>query len=245
MKVFRRWPIVLSLISIVGGFVYLALNPQWIKVETVNVDLMNGSDQDLLFQRIKTSLEPQFKNYEGRFFWQVPLSQIYELVAKDKRVKRVSIHREFPSRMRVEVEPRTPVLAYLAQDGRVYPVATDATLLPPLPFKDSSDLPFLRGEDFKDEQELRARAIELFEAMPDEGLISKSQISEIGYSKKEGFKVFVSSSKAEVKFGDTDFGPKISRVQKVLSYLEMQSIKGRVIDARYAKKVVVRVRNTP
>lgn len=242
---FLRWPFLAAVLLLGGGSLLLTFNPQWIKVETVDVDLVKDSDQELLFQRIKTSLEPQFRNYEGRFFWQVPLSQIYELVAKDKRVKRVSIHREFPSRMRVEVEPRTPILAYLAQDGRVYPVATDATLLPALPFKDSSDLPFLRGEEFKDEQELRARAIELFESMPNQGLMSKGQISEIGYSRKEGFKVFVSGSNAEVKMGDTDFSPKISRVQKVLSYLEMQSIKGRVIDARYAKKVVVRVRNTP
>jgi cell division septal protein FtsQ len=240
-----RWPFISSIILLACGSAFLALNPQWIKVEAIELELVKSSDQDLLFQRIKTSLEPQFKSFEGRFFWQVPLSRLYDLVAKDKRVKRASIRREFPSRLRVEVEPRTPVLAYLARDGRVYPVATDATLLPALPFKDSSDLPLLRGEEFRDEQELRARAIELFEVVPDDGLISKAQVSEIGYSRKEGFKIFVSGSKAEVKMGDTDFGPKISRVQRVLSYLEMQSIKGRVIDARYAKKVVVRVRNTP
>lgn len=240
-----RWSIAIVCLLLLAGAAMVFNNPQWIKVETIEIDLMAGSNQDLIFQRIKNSLTPQFKSFEGKYFWQVPLKRIHEATAKDKRVKRVNIHREFPSRLRVEVEPRTPVLAYLGADGRIYPVATDATLLPPLPFKDAPDLPLLRGEDFKDEQELRERAIELFEAMPEEGMMRKSQISEIGFTKKEGFKVFISGPNAEVKIGDTDFGPKISRVQRVLSYLEMQSIDGRVIDARYSKKVVVRVRNTP
>lgn len=244
MKRFR-WSLITVFILLITGVSILAMNPQWIKIETVQIELITGSDQELIFQRIKNALAPQFKNFEGQYFWQVPLKRIYDLAAKDKRVKRVSIHREFPSRLRVEVEPRTPVLAYLGVDGRVYPVATDATLLPALPFKDAPDLPLLRGEDFKDEPELRERAIELFEAMPEDGMMRKSQISEIGFTKKEGFKVFISGPNAEIKMGDTDFGPKISRVQRVLSYLEMQSIKGRVIDARYSKKVVVRVRNTP
>ncbi len=240
-----RWSIVTTSLIGAAAVVVLILNPRWVTVESVEIELAAGSDQHLLFERIKHSLVPQFKPLEGKFFWQVPLGQVYEMAAKDKRVKRLNVHREFPSRLRVELEPRTPALAYLARDGRIYPVATDATLLPALSLKDSPDLPFLRGEELKDEPSLRARAIDLFEAMPDHGLLSKAQISEIVFNKKEGFKIFVSSSKLEVKMGDTDFGPKISRVQKVLSYLDAQSIKGRVIDARFSKKVVVRVRNTP
>lgn len=240
-----RLPALLIFSTLLVALALLAAHSDWMRIQHVDIDLIRGSDQEVIFQRISNTLSPQFKSFEGRYFWQVTLSQIYEIVAKDKRVKSVNIYREFPDRLRVEVEPRTPVLAYLALDGRIYPVATDATLLPPLPLKDGSDLPFLRGEDFKDEQALRARAIELFENLPEQGFLSKAQTSEIAFTKQDGFKIFVSGSKAEVKMGDTDFGPKISRVQKVLSYLDAQSIKGRVIDARFSKKVVVRVRNTP
>ena len=45
--------------------------------------------------------------------------------------------------------------------------------------------------------------------------------------------------------GEGDFDLKVSRVEKVMSYLHNRNIKGRVIDARFSKKVVVRVRNTP
>lgn len=232
----------LVLASIAGVLVF---NSHWIRIETVQIDLDEASQEDLLFQRIKQTLQVQFESYAGKFFWQVPLEGVYELTLKDKRVKKVSIYREFPSRLRVQIEPRTPILGYLSSDNRIYPVATDATLLPPLSAKEAPDLPLLRGEDLKDEKSLRELAIELYEKIPDDGLLKKQSISEIIYTKKDGFKIFLSGTQAEVKVGDTDFGPKVSRVQKVLSYLDSQNIKGRVIDARFSKKVVVRVRNTP
>jgi len=105
-----------------AGAVWLALNPRWIKIEFVQLDLAaRARDQQLLFERIQTSLTPQFQNLAGKFFWEVPLSKVFELVNKDKRVRKVSVYREFPSKLRVEIEPQTPVLAYLGEDNRVYP----------------------------------------------------------------------------------------------------------------------------
>lgn len=240
-----RWYIAIFCVLGLGALTALAINSHWMKIEFVQITLNENSKEDLLFQRIRTSLQPQTKSMEGRFFWEVPLNTIYELVSKDKRVKSVSVYREFPSAMRIEIEPHTPMLGFLSNDGRVYPVATDATLLPPLPIGEAQDLPFLRGEELKDEPKLREQALELINAIPHEGAFRKSNISEIVHSRKDGFKVFVSGTSAEVQFGDTDFGPKISRVNKVMSYLESRNIKGRVIDARFAKKVVVRVRKAP
>ncbi|MBX3021745.1 MAG: cell division protein FtsQ/DivIB [Bdellovibrionales bacterium] len=240
-----RWPALIFTAIFVAAGTLIILNPTWIKVEDVRLELNPESHEDLLFQRIKSTLDPQFAKFKDKYFWEVPLTSVFEMTTKDKRVKKVSIYREFPSRLRVEIEPYTPVLAYLAGDGRIYPVATDATLLPALPPADAPDLPFLRGEDLKDEPGLRETALELYESIPEDGALNKKQISEISYSKKDGFKLFVSSATSEVRMGDTDFGPKISRVTKVLSYLDSQNIKGRVIDARFSKKVVVRVRNSP
>ncbi len=232
-------------VFLVTGAIVAVENPSWLKVEHFQIELVEGSNEDLLFQRIKNSLQAQFKVYEGRYVWQVPLKSLYELVARDKRVKSVSIYREFPSVFRMVIEPHTPVLAYLDRDGRIYPVAADAALLPALPAHEAPDLPILRGEPFRDEAVLREMAIELFKAIPDDGAIRKASVSEILYTAKDGFKVFISGADSEVKLGDSDFGPKLSRVTKVLSYLESQNIKGRVIDARFSKKVVVRLRNTP
>ncbi len=235
---------VLCLIMLAAGTL-IAFNSHWVKIETIQIDLAQNSKEDLLFQRIRTTLTQQTKNFAGRYFWEVPLKSVYQLVSKDKRVKNVAIYREFPSGLRIEIEPHTPMLGFLSTDGRVYPVATDATLLPPLPIGEAQDLPFLRGEELKDEPALREQALELIKAIPIEGSFRKSEVSEIVHTRKDGFKVFVSGPATEVQMGDTDFGPKVSRVSKVMSYLESRNIKGRVIDARFAKKVVVRVRKAP
>jgi cell division septal protein FtsQ len=240
----RRPIAIFCLCSLVLGGV-LAFNSQWVKIESVQIDLAKHSDEDLLFQRIRQNLASQFKGFEGRYFWQVPLKTVFDVTSKDKRVKAVSVFREFPSRLRIEIEPHTPMLAYLARDGRIYPVATDATLLPALPVADAPDLPILRGDELNDELSLREKALDLLRTFPDEGLMAKDRVSEIIHTKKDGFKVFINGADSEVQMGDTDFGPKVSRVQKVLGYLDSRNIKGRVIDARFSKKVVVRVRKAP
>lgn len=228
-----------------AGAGVLIAHPEWVKIQSIQIDLADSSDQHLLFQRIRSSLLPQLRHFEGKYFWQVSLATVMELAIKDRRVKSASLFREFPSRLRLEILPHTPVLGYLGSDGRVYPVARDATLLPPQSHHDAPDLPFLRGEDLKDEPGLREMALELFAAIPDSGPLQKASVSEIIYARKEGFKIFVTGAKAEIKMGDQDFGPRVSRVNKVLSYLESRNVRGRVIDARFSKKVVVRVRNTP
>jgi cell division septal protein FtsQ len=247
MKRIRRWRSIFVLASGVVAAVclWLAFNSHWIRIESVQIDLQSTSTEDLLFQRIKSNLTPQFQHFAGRFFWEVPLTQVYDLTLRDKRVRKVSVYREFPSKLRVEIEPHTPVLEYLSSDNRLYPVAADGTLLPALTIFEAPDLPILRGDELKDEQKLRVSALELFEQIPIDGTLRKKNVSEIFYNRKEGFKLYASGSAIEVKVGDADFGPKISRIEKVLSYLESQNIKGRVIDARFSKKVVVRVRNSP
>ena len=243
-RILRLFVLSAGLITLIAGVV-VALNARWTRVETIRIELAKLSSEDLLFQRIKGSLQPQLGAFEGLYFWQVRLRSVFESVAKDKRVRKVAVYREFPSVLRVEIEPHTPVLGFLSGDGRIYPVATDATLLPALPVKDAQDLPLLRGDDLRDEPRLREVALELFDKIPTDGEFRKRDVSEILYTKKDGFDIFLSDVESQVRMGDADFGPKISRVQKVLSYLESQNIKGRVIDARFNKKVVVRVRKAP
>ncbi len=233
------------IVVLAAGAVFLGVNPHWVRIESVEISLAKASGEDVLFQRIQASLRKQMHAYQGKYFWQVPLKSVLSTAYKDRRVKSAAVYREFPSKLRLEIEPHTPVLTFLSSDGRIYPVATDATLLPPLPITESPDLPFLRGEDLKDEPQLREKVIELFGLIPELGPLRKSSVSEIVYSKKDGLKIYISGTHAEIKVGDSDFGPKISRAQRVLAYLDSRNIKGRVIDARFSKKVVVRVRNTP
>lgn len=241
-----RWPLatLTGLILVLGGV--LIANPRLVKIDSIDIAKVQSSDQELLFQRTQKDLNIKLQGHVGKYFWQVPLEKIFQAVTKDKRVKSTSIYREFPSKIKIVIEPYTPVLGYLAGDGRIYPIANDGALLPAQSLKDAADLPIVRGLELKDNLPLRVQALDLYHSVPEStASLSRMHISEIVHSAKDGFKIFLSNEKSEVKFGDTDFGPKVSRVQKVLTYLDSRQIKGRVIDARFAKKVVVRVRNNP
>ena len=239
-----KWTVKIALAVTFGLVALTFLKSDWTKIQKIELVQSAGSSQ-ILFERIQNSLADDIKKAEGRRVWEVSLKELRNLVQKDRRVKNVAIHREFPSAVKVEIETYSPVLAFLDSDGKMYPVATDATLLPAVSSQEGFDVPILRGEGVRENIEVREAAIQLLSHAPESGGISRKSISEIVYDKNNGFKVFLAGANTEVRLGDTDFGLKVSRVAKVLSYLENQNIKSRVIDASFSKKVVVRARNAP
>jgi hypothetical protein len=49
----------------------------------------------------------------------------------------------------------------------------------------------------------------------------------------------------QVVLGEDSLNTKVERVAQVLNYLSAEQIKGRVIDASFSKKVLVRLRKGP
>lgn len=244
MKSYFKWALQIAgaIVLATGGFLFL--RSDWTRIHKIEI-VQAADSSPLLFERIRNSLQPELNKKQGARVWDVSLRDIRKFVRRDRRVKEVSILREFPGSVRVVVEPYSPVLGFLDTDGKIYPIANDATLLPAVSAQENLDVPILRGPVLREKQELREVAIALLESLPPEGSLSKRRISEVVYSKEDGFKVFLAGANTEVRFGDTDFSPKVSRVTRVLTYLENQNIKSRVIDARFSKKVVVRARNAP
>lgn len=221
------------------------LRSDLLDVRQINIVLDPHSKETFLFQKIKTDLAKKLAHFKGEPVWKVSLREILAEVSKDRRVRSVAVHRDFPNRISLIVGPHDPMLAILDKNGRLRPVAQDSSLLPPVSLKDAPSYPVLRGSRFKNDPSLREKAIALIQSIPKSGSFRRGLVSEISHSKEAGFRLFLTSPRVEIKMGDTDFGPKVDRVNRVLSYLENRNILGRVIDARFSKKVVVRVRNAP
>ena len=68
-------------------------------------------------------------------------------------------------------------------------------------------------------------------------------VSEIQYSKKDGLVLVLGLDDNTVIMGDREFKKRIDHVRRVVQYLRSENLRGRVIDARFSKKVVVRLRN--
>ena len=127
----------------------------------------------------------------------------------------------------------------------LHSVTSSGSILPVKLSKQDIDLPILRGANFHKDEVLRGKAVALLREVPDRGLFSKQNISEIRYEKKNGFILHLVNRNTLVKLGKDNFVQKSSFIERAMSYLESQRLEGRVIDARYSKKVVVKLRNEP
>lgn len=241
MKWLRRIFVLVSAAAAVFG-VGLIAKSQFVKLQTVEVTLDPSSTDAFLFEKIQSGLTASLMRFTGLPFWKVSMEDVMSEVRRDRRVRTAHIQREFPHRLKVVVVPQEPLVGYLDESGKIFPVARDATLMPAISLKDVPNFPLLSGKDFQSDEKLRERAIRLVESIPTEGHFQRSMVSEILHSNKDGFSLFLGTKIAEIKMGEGDFDLKASRVEKVLGYLHNRNLKGRIIDARFAKKVVVRVR---
>ena len=243
MRKFRFFVILSVLIGLVVGF-WFFINGRAMRLNTVEVVLDPDSHESFMFEKIQSGLQASLLQFTGLPFWKISLEEVMSEVRKDQRVRLARVQREFPHILRVIVVPQEPMLGFMDEQGRIFPVARDATLMPALPLKDVPNFPLLRGKEFLTNIQLREQAVDLVASIPTEGRLQRNQISEILHNSKDGFSLFLANHSAEIKMGDDEFDLKASRVEKVLSYLHNRNLSGRIIDARFGKKVVVRVRGS-
>lgn len=231
----------LVVIGALSAGLWATLDRSLLKVSEVSV-LAEGAEQ-VLFERIKKSLEPRLASFAGHYLWDVDLKKILTLAEEDLRVESVSVYRKLPNRIEVAVRPHRPVLSIYLSDGHIVPVAKDGSLLPKT--GDYPNLPLLRGKRFETDGSLRMQAVELMDQLPVDGAITQAQVSEIHYDAKEGFHVILIGSGLMVRLGEEDFRQRALLAARVLHYLEVNSLNARSVDARFSRKVVVKLWRTP
>lgn len=218
-----------------------------------NVDIvLENEDPSFIFPTIKTTLERRLVALtRDQYIWQVDIEHLLTLIEQDRRVKDVKVARVLPNSIRVSITPHVAIANILGvRSDILYPVARDGSVLPPVEASDAPDSPIVRGEQFLKDAKLRAQVLELLEAMPESGPFSRDEISELYLDKNNNFLLTLKKTGTQVNIGNESFGQeffkvRVGRVNRVLNYLEDQKMVGRVIDARYSKKVVVKLRNEP
>jgi cell division septal protein FtsQ len=243
MKAFVKIIAALGGVVALGGVTAYVLSDSLLRVEKIVVAEAEGSVQPLLFQNIEKDLSKNLQKFSSRPVWEVSLEEIMQLIETDRRVEKASVRRSFPNFVTVEITPRQPLLLLLGVGGELFPLATDASLLPALSVSASPDLPLLRGLEFFEDAEARKTIVSVMEFVPSSGLFSRASISEVRMNKEKEITFFLNQAGTQVLIGNHLDQGQAARIEQVLKYLVGHSIKGRVIDARFSKKVVVRVRN--
>lgn len=245
MKASVKAALLLLIIFAIGFTVSFILEKNIYKLQTVELTYTGGEPEKLAFETMKSDIKSVLDNFIGKEVWKVDLTEIMGLIETDKRIASVQVLRQFPNSIKVEVTPHKPVLNLVGKSGRMIPVARDGSVLPALAARLAPDLPVLRGLNFHRDQKLRESAIDALYMLSDQGVLTADEISEVRYRKKSGFELFLNTNGTMVKLGHRNFEKKLEQVEKVLKYLKSEQLEGRVIDARFSKKVVVRLRNAP
>lgn len=200
---------------------------------------------EIYWQKQLVGLKNQLAFIQNEFIWNAPLNKISDIVSEYNWIQNFKIIRHWPHRIEVKVQVREPQILFVNNDGLIQPVDSEGIILPLINFAEAPALPFLRGQIFLKQNVLRKKAVEFLNLLPQDGHFTKDKISDVSYQENDGFVLTLIWKSLKIKLGYEPSTLVGLRVNQVLEYLQNRNIDGRVIDANFSKKVLVKLQNHP
>jgi cell division protein FtsQ len=180
----------------------------------------------------------------GMTIWNIDPTAVEKKFAKHPWVRRVVVRREFPRRVLIEVEERSPK-AVLAM-GRLYYVDDEGVVFTEVGEGDKLGLPMITG--LRPEQlsardpALRRRlkeALRLGELMA----IDEHKLSEIHFSAPERIVLYTTAYPTALHMGWGDWDDKVGRVKRIFSLWKGHEERLASMDVSFGGQAVVRIKN--
>jgi cell division septal protein FtsQ len=191
---------------------------------------------------LQARLGSAVKKFQHKRIWDIDLLQVRSSIAKDEWVKDVWVSRSFPNGIHVHVQPKIAIAAILSGENSLLPMTEEANMLHALPFAAMPDVPVLRGDIFVKDLNRRKKTADFISDLPNQGPLARANISEIAWNSTNGYVITLIQPKVEILLGEDKLGTKVQRVAQVLNYMTGHQLRGHVIDASFAKKVLVKLR---
>ena len=208
--------------------------------------LIEQSDNQVFKMKDKISdLKAKLETHKGQALYKIDLKKMKKFLNDENWISSYQISRRWPSEIEVLIQPEKIYFSILTSTGEFKPVIQTGEMLEAVKINASADVPIIRQSEFLKSEELRKRVIQLLKDIPLSGVFSRSEISEIQHSEKEGFTLFMSRDQLRVKLGEKQVRNKSLQVTQVMHYLVNKKIQARVIDANLSQKVLVRLRKAP
>ena len=228
-----------------------------------NGRLDNGRMEIEIARDIEASIGQNFMNVMGKRPWEIDLDKLGRSIRALPWITEARIQRVFPDRLVVSIVPKRPLAVIVSmkgnRQGALRPISDGGEIMPEWNSSVVPDVPFLRGEEFVTDKALRERAVALIRALPNDGILARSNLAEItwvsgeggekprvrGRNTTPGFSLLLLSPRTEIRLGESEIETKLARVAHVLNYLSTQGKRAPVIDSTSVKKVVVRAHHRP
>lgn len=226
-----------------GGVAGLYWDNYFFIVKKTKVNFLRSSVNASIQEDAGQKAEVSLNSLKGKNIWKLELEKVQADILKDTRIESVSIKRELPDMLVVEMKFRPVVFVYIDVKQRLRPVAEDGTLLNSVAINQAPDVPILRNHQLAQDPKQLRQLVSLYRQLPSEGLLSPHHIAQVDWTESEGLKVELNHSEdGFIVIGSEHIPTKSKRIESVLKYLESQKTRWRVIDASFSKKVLVRLR---
>lgn len=224
-----------------GIFIVWGLHSPHFGISKIQINSLS-TEVPSYFNFFKNEVEADLAPFHKQLLWQINIRDIMAKIRKKPWVQVARVRRVFPNKVEVDLGLQEVGLVFINDRGDKYPISSEGNILPRIKEELLPDVPLLRGRKFLDDGNLREDALLLSSLLPAVGPLSRPMLSEIYFSPKVGFELLLNETRYRVILGQDNYELKIKRVTKVIDYLYAKNIQGRVIDARYDKKILVRLR---
>jgi cell division protein FtsQ len=180
----------------------------------------------------------------GMNIWAIDLAAIEKVFAKHPWVRRVLVRREFPRRVVIEIEERSPK-AIVAM-GQLYYVDSDGLVFTTVGNGDKVDLPLITG--LRQEQlsvrdpALRHRLKEALR-LGDLMALDAHKLSEIHFAAPQRVVLYTSAYPMALHMGWGNWEDKLRRVRRVLSLWKGHEQRLASLDVSFRGQAVARIRD--
>jgi len=211
---------VIVVLIILGVSTYITLHLGIFTVEQINISGNTKIKEKEILKR--SGLR---KGESSIFFFE---DSVEENILKNPWVKNVSVKKEFPKKVYIEINEEVVYCLVNDEDGKLYYLSRAGKRLGPANFHEGLDFPVLIGEGINN-PDLVKEAIQLLELSSGSKVLNWSRISEVHLDSIYGINLFTIDKK-RIEFDTKNIANKWRKVEKIISHAEMLGIEEKYIN---------------
>jgi len=213
IKYIKIFSIVLVLI-VLGASTYITLHLGIFTVQEINISGNTTIKEKELLKR--SGLR---RGESSIFFFE---DSIEENILKNPWIKSVSVKKEFPKKVYIEIQEEEAYCLFFSEEGELYYLSKAVKRLGPANFDKGLDFPVLIGEGINN-PDLAKEALQILELSSKSKVLNWSKISEVHLDSIYGINLFTIDKK-RIEFDSKNIVEKWHKVEKIISHAEMLGI---------------------
>ena len=214
LKYIKIFSVILVLIVLVAS-AYITLHLGIFTVEQINI---SGNTRIKEKEILKRSGLRQGES--SIFFFE---NSVEESLLKNPWVKAISVRKEFPKKVYIEIVEEEVYCLLFNEDGELYYLSKVGKRLGPANFDEGLDFPVLIGEGINN-PDLVKEALQILELSLRSKVLNWSRISEVHLDSIYGINLFTIDKK-QIEFDSKNIVNKWRKIEKIISHAEMLGIK--------------------